>query len=329
MNLYDAHGDIWYDVLFHSEMGERDIFRKYHLPKFQEGGIFGGTFVMWIDPPYDEDPGKRIRQIETSVRRELEDASDILNIVRKFEDFEKGTKAGKINVLMGLEGLSYIGEDIDRINYYYEEFSVRTIMLTWNEENALASGWPGNQERGLTDKGKEAVLRMQELGIVLDVSHLNDKGFWDVISLSQGHPVIASHSNARTVSPHGRNLTDDMIKALAATGGVIGMNRQETFTSFDKSKKTVEGLAEHVDHIVNLVGIDHVGCGFDFEDYVHSESLTKNGVDNSETSGIKGLRSASDAQNFLKELKKRGYSDEEVEKVAYKNFYRVYEQVLK
>ena len=132
MNLYDAHGDIWYDVLWHSEMGERDIFRKYQLPKFKKGGVFGGTFVMWIDPPYDKNPEKRIRQIENAVRQELLDASDILNIVKRFEDFERGTKAGKINVLMGLEGLSHIGEDIDRINYYYDEFSVRTMMLTWN-----------------------------------------------------------------------------------------------------------------------------------------------------------------------------------------------------
>ncbi len=328
MNLYDAHGDIWYDVLWHSEMGERDIFRKYQLPKFKKGGVFGGTFVMWIDPPYDKNPEKRIRQIENAVRQELLDASDILNIVKRFEDFERGTKAGKINVLMGLEGLSHIGEDIDRINYYYDEFSVRTMMLTWNEENALASGWPGDQERGLTDKGKEAVTRMKELGIVLDVSHLNDKGFWDVIELADGHPVIASHSNVRAISPHGRNLTDDMIKALAASGGVIGMNRQETFTSFNGAKKSVAGLVDHVDYIVDLAGIDHVGCGFDFEDYVQSDSLIKNGVDNNDTSGIEGLQSAADCQNFLKELKRRGYSDEDIEKVAYKNFYRVYRQVL-
>ena len=202
LKLYDAHGDIWYDIVQHSQKGERDIFRKYQLPKFQKGGVMGGTFVMWIDPPHDEDPKRRIKEIEKAVKQELEDAADILNIVRKYEDFEKGTKEGKINVMMGLEGLSYIGEDIDQINYYYEEFGVRTMMLTWNEENALASGWPGDPERGLTAKGKEAIRRMNELGMVLDVSHINDKGFWDILELSDGHPVIASHSNARAVSPH-------------------------------------------------------------------------------------------------------------------------------
>ena len=172
LKLYDAHGDIWYDIVQHSQKGERDIFRKYQLPKFQKGGVMGGTFVMWIDPPHDEEPVRRIKEIEKAVKQELEDAADILNIVRKYEDFEKGTKEGKINVMMGLEGLSYIGEDIDQINYYYEEFGVRTMMLTWNEENALASGWPGDPERGLTAKGKEAIRRMNELGMVLDVSHI-------------------------------------------------------------------------------------------------------------------------------------------------------------
>lgn len=102
LKLYDAHGDIWYDIVQHSQKGERDIFRKYQLPKFQKGGVMGGTFVMWIDPPHDEDPKRRIKEIEKAVKQELEDAADILNIVRKYEDFEKGTKEGKINVMMGL-----------------------------------------------------------------------------------------------------------------------------------------------------------------------------------------------------------------------------------
>lgn len=327
--LFDAHGDIWSDVTVRSLKGERDIFRKYHLDKFKKGQISGGTFVMWIDPPYDDDPQKRIRQIEQAVRQELKDADDILNIVKTYNDFETGTKEGKINVLMGLEGLSYIGEDIDQINYYYDEFHVRDIMLTWNEENALGSGWPGDKSRGLTSKGKEAIRRMNELGIVLDVSHLNDKGFWDVIALSDGHPVIASHSNARALSAHGRNLSDDMIKALAGTGGVMGMNRLDAFISSDTEKHTVEGLAEHVDYIVNLVGIDHVGCGFDFEDYLSLDALSKNGAPSENPLGTKGLLSATDAWNFIETLKKKGYSDEDLEKISYKNFYRVYKQVLK
>ncbi len=328
MKLYDAHGDIWYDILQHSLKGERDIFRKYQLPKFQAGNVSGGTFVMWVDPPYDEDPKKRIKQIEAAVKQELEDAKDILQVVKRFEDYQKGTDAGKINVMMGLEGLSYIGEDIDQINYYYDEFFVRTMMLTWNEENALGSGWPGDPERGLTAKGKEAVKRMNALGIVPDVSHLNDKGFWDLLSVAEG-PVIASHSNCRALASHKRNLTDDMIKAIAATGGTIGLNCVAGFISDDPAKRSIDGMVDHAVHIAELVGVDHIGCGFDYEDYIIPDSLMKNGVDIVEDIHLKDLFSAADSSNFLQGLKKRGFSDEEIEKIAYKNFYRVYRQVLK
>ena len=240
---------------------------------------------------------------------------------------------GRVCDAMGLNGLSYeaskVAVDKMLMKSRYEEFGVRTMMLTWNEENALASGWPGDPERGLTAKGKEAIRRMNELGMVLDVSHINDKGFWDILELSDGHPVIASHSNARAVSPHMRNLSDDMIRALAKTGGVMGMNRADGFIHPDKAKQTVEGLADHVDYIRDLVGIDHIGCGFDFEDYVDQAALSKNGIDNEDPAGTKGIESAAQAHNFLDVLESRGYTQEELEKVAYKNFYRVFKQVLK
>ena len=114
------------------------------------------------------------------------------------------------------------------INYFYDEVGVRHAMLTWNELNALATGWPVDVTRGLTEAGKKAVKRIQDLGMVMDVSHLNDKCFWGVIDLAQG-PIIASHSNARSVCPAMRNLTDDMLKAIAKTGGLVRMNSMREF----------------------------------------------------------------------------------------------------
>ncbi len=141
--IFDGHGDVWTDVTCRAvDHGERDIFRKHHLHKFQEGGVTGGIFVIWIDPPYDSDPVKRSKQIVKSIKQEMEDSADILNFVKKYDDFEKGTKEGKLNIVTGMEGLSQIGEDIDMINYFYDEVGVRHAMLTWNELNALATGWP-------------------------------------------------------------------------------------------------------------------------------------------------------------------------------------------
>ena len=327
--IFDGHGDVWTDITCRSiDHGERDIFRQRHLAKFKEGSVGGGIFVIWIDPPYDQDPVKRAKQICAAVRQEKEDAKDIIQVVRRFEDFEKGTAAGKINVVTGMEGLSEIGEDIDQINWYYEEMDVRHAMLSWNETNALATGWPGDKNRGLTKKGKEAVSRIHSLGMVMDVSHLNDRCFWDVIECSDGHPVIASHSNSRTICPHMRNLSDEMIRAIAKTGGLLGMNSMREFIAEDKANQTVSRLADHVEYIVNLVGPDYVGLGFDFDDYLEADALSAFSGHIDSPSGD-GIGNEAEAKNIITELASRGYKQEDLEKIAYGNYYRVFKEVWK
>lgn len=326
--IFDGHGDVWTDVTCRLvDHGERDIFRKYHLKKFREGSVTGGIFVIWMDPPYDKDPVKRSQQVVKSIKQEMIDAADILNFVTKFEDFEKGTREGKINIVTGMEGLSQIGEDIDQIDYFYHEVGARHAMLTWNELNALATGWPVDVSRGLTEAGKRAVKRIQDLGMVMDVSHLNDKCFWDVIDLAQG-PIIASHSNARAVCPAMRNLTDDMLKAIAKTGGLAGMNSMREFINEEHDKQDVEHLADHVEYIADLIGIDHIGLGFDFDDYLGGEALSAFSAHVDSPSG-EGISNEAEAKNLLAVLEKRGFSQEDIEKVAYKNFYRVFKEVWK
>ena len=262
-----------------------------------------------------------------SIKQEMEDSADILNFVKKYDDFEKGTKEGKLNIVTGMEGLSQIGEDIDMINYFYDEVGVRHAMLTWNELNALATGWPVDVTRGLTEAGKKAVKRIQDLGMVMDVSHLNDKCFWGVIDLAQG-PIIASHSNARSVCPAMRNLTDDMLKAIAKTGGLVGMNSMREFISEKHDEQNVEHLADHVEYIADLIGIDHIGLGFDFDDYLGGEAL-KTFSDHVDSPSGDGISNEAEAKNILAVLKKRGYSQEDLDKIGYKNFYRVFKEVWK
>ena len=218
-------------------------------------------------------------------------------------------------------------EDIDMINYCYEEVCVRRAMLTWNELNALATGWPVDVTRGLTEAGKKAVKRIQDLGMVMDVSHLNDKCFWGVIDLAQG-PIIASHSNARSVCPAMRNLTDDMLKAIAKTGGLVGMNSMREFISEKHDEQNVEHLADHVEYIADLIGIDHIGLGFDFDDYLGGEAL-KTFSDHVDSPSGDGISNEAEAKNILAVLKKRGYSQEDLDKIGYKNFYRVFKEVWK
>lgn len=326
--IFDGHGDIWTDVTVRRvEKGEKDIFRTYHLEKFRKGNVTGGIFVIWADPPYDKEPEKRSEQIVKCIREELKDAADILNPVMKFSDFAVGAKTDKINVVIGMEGLSQIGEDIDKLDYYYEEVGVRHAMLTWNEQNALATGWPVDVTRGLTQAGKKAVRRIQDLGMVMDVSHLNDKCFWEVMKLAQG-PIIASHSNARAICPAMRNLSDEMLKEIAKTGGLTGMNSLREFIDENHENQDVEHLADHVEYIAELIGIEHIGLGFDFDDYLGDEALGSFSSNIESPSGA-GISNETEAGNLLKVLKKRGYKDEELEAIAYKNFYRVFKEVWK
>lgn len=326
--IFDGHGDVWTDVTAKRvDKQESDIFRRYHLEKFRRGKVTGGIFVIWIDPPYDKDPAARSKQVVESIQAEMKDAADLLNFVTKYEDFQKGAEAGKINVVTGIEGLAQIGEDIDQLDYLYQAVGARHAMLTWNDRNALATGCPQDPQRGLTEVGKRAVRRMEKLGMVLDVSHLNDKSFWDLMSVATT-PVIASHSNARAVCPAKRNLADDMLKEIARTGGLVGMNSLREFVGETKAEQNVFKLADHVDYIANLIGVEHIGLGFDFDDYLEGEALSSFSS-HLDSPSADGIENEAQAYNLITELEKRGYSQKELEAIAYGNFYRVFRQVLK
>lgn len=254
---------------------------------------------------------------------EIAENPDLFQIVKETADLDRARADSKLAVIIGLEGLSGIGKNLDLL-YLFQRFGVRHASLTWNEENALATGVKGNRERGLTETGVRAVRLMEELGMIVDVSHLNEKSFWDVYEVSS-RPFIASHSNCHALCPVPRNITDEQIKAIADSGGVIGVNACKGFIHSQSNKRDAWHLADHIDHIVELVGIDHVGFGFDFCDYLRDTANL-----NSSGDGIaaKGIEDASKAQNMIEILQERGYTPEEIEKVSYKNFYRVIKEIL-
>lgn len=318
--IFDAHSDIWSDVTVKSLRGEKDIFRKYHYERLQKGGIEGAIFVMWIDPPYDTDPEQRLKQIMETVDEEVSCCEDILNIVHDYREMMHARSKGTFYTFLGCEGLSGIGEDIDRLDELYD-FGVRHASLTWNEKNSLATGIRGDEDSGLTSLGIQALGRIEKLHMLLDVSHLNDKSFWDVMEHATG-PVVATHSNSRSLCDVPRNLTDDMINAIAQTEGMIGINAYASFAAENKKDRTVDRLAAHVDHMVRIAGIDHIGFGFDFCEFLGSESGF------GETGVLNGLENASQAQNMLEALKKIGFSKTEMDKLSYGNWHDLIRRVL-
>lgn len=343
--VFDAHSDIWSDVTVRTLRGETDIFRKYHYERLKKGGIEGSVFVMWIDPPYDKEPAARLGQIMDAVKKETSCCQDILRIVHSYAELQKAKEDGVFYAFIGCEGLSEIGEDIDKIDMLYE-FGARHASLTWNEQNPLATGIRGDADRGLTALGIRALHKIQERHMLFDVSHLNDKSFRDVMRHTSG-PVVATHSGSRQLCSAPRNLTDEMIRELAATGGMVGINSYPEFVSDKKDERTVDMLAKHIEHIADIAGIDKIGFGFDFCEFLEGEasascSLKKtpsgqaekdDKEENAKTgnaespSTLKGLRDASEAPNLLNAMRKIGFTDDDIRKVSYGNWHRVIQEI--
>ena len=323
--LIDIHGDIWTDVTVKRSLGEKDIIKRYHLDRFRKGKMAGGTFILWIDPPHDENPKERFLESVKYMCQEIWENQDILKVIYSSKDFYSAVDEGKLAVILGMEGLSPLGEESEGIYALYQ-LGFRQISLTWNEQNAFATGARGDEKRGLTELGKRAIKIIEDLGIILDVSHANDKTFWDIYEVAT-KPIIASHSNARALCPVPRNITDEQIKAIGERGGLVGINAFNEFIHVDRDKRNVDYLINHIEHIVELIGIDHVAFGFDFFEYLEED--TSQTFIEDPYRGTPGIEDISKAPNLIKKLQERGFSKEDIEKISYKNFLNLMDRVLK
>lgn len=322
--IFDAHADIWTHVTQQREKGKEDIIRNYHLEKMKKGNICGGIFVVWVDPPYDVSPKERTMQIIKNMSLEINNSKDIIHIVKDSKDFDKAVKEKKLAVVIGFEGLKAIEDDIELIDTLYM-LGVRHAMLTWNEKNELAGGAAHEGEGGLTDKGKNIIKRMEALGMIIDVSHTNEQTFWDIAAITE-KPIIASHSNCRSLCDVPRNLSDEALKEIKRHNGVVGINSYKEFIDKDHSRQTMQRIGDHIDHMVEIMGIDNVGFGFDFGDYLSNETLSH--YVKTTGYGVEGLEDVTETENIINELVRRGYSEEAIEKISYKNFYRVIAEIL-
>lgn len=317
IRVFDGHSDILSDVTEKRLAGQNDVINRHHLERLKKGGTEGAIFVIWVDPPYDGDPSIRTRDIMNCAKDEFKEAD--IRVVSCFDDIENALHDGKFYVIPGIEGLSAIGADYDQIDRYYE-FGCRHAMLTWNEENALATGVRGNPERGLTEAGKKAVKKIYDRGMIMDVSHLNERSFWDVAGCANGM-ITASHSNAKALCNAKRNLTNDQIKEIGRSDGIIGINSYAEFAGDRPEERTAERLVEHVLYIADLIGIEHVGCGFDFFEFLNEESMKA--MTDSNTPAVQGIEDSSKVQVLFEKLKEKGLSQDELEMIGYKNWHRV------
>ncbi len=322
----DAHFDLTYDVANHRERGAKEVIKKHYLNSLRSGGFDLVVSAMFIDDLFLPEMGLRRALDQVSfLHDEMDETPGMIRLCRTMAEVRKANAVGEIGIILSLEGTDPIQNDIGLLRIFYE-LGVRGLGLVWSRRNYVADGAffakkEEGKKGGLTPFGVEVVKKAEHLGMFIDLSHINDEGFWDVAGIAT-KPFIVSHSNCRELAGSMRNLTDDQIKAVAEHGGVIGMNSVNLLTRTDKSA-TVSDLVDHIDHIVKLASIDHVGIGFDicnsFNNWVNFEqSLPAKDI----------IKDHSKLFELTTELVVRGYSDKDILAILGANFLRVFEEIL-
>lgn len=323
MRVFNGHSDLITDLHYRRLAGEKEVFRHHYEGDFRAGQVYGSIFVLWTDENHQSDYLSWVKSMLKTIEAEYREQDDILLQIKTPKDIDRLKERDKIGFILGMEGLAQIGTEIEMLDRFYEENGLRHASLTWNEKNDLAAGpW---ESGGLTEAGKKAVQRMESLGILVDISHLNDEGAYDIFKQANG-PIIASHSNARSLCNHPRNLPDKLIKEIAHSGGTIGLNAANEFIDEIVDKQDVDHLINHGKYIADLVGVDHLALGFDFMDFLPEEAQEKSKDGRPPTPA--DLLRESDVPNFLEKLREAGFSKDEVEQIAWGNFERVLRTVL-
>ena len=318
----DCHNDLVLLVDHHRAEGDPDYFRTSFIPQLRAGGVGLQVAPIFVDPEYSPEGAlRRSLWLTELLLEEIEKNSDEVMLCLTGGDIDTAVNDGKIAFILALEGCEQIGRDVGLLHTFFR-LGIRTAMFTHFGRTLLADG-SAEDDAGsrLTAAGVEAVQLMESLGMLVDVSHLNMAGTDHVLEIAT-RTVIASHSSARALCDVHRNLTDERIKAIAATGGVIGINFFPLFV--DAEVQTLDRLIDHIEHMSSVAGVDHVGLGPDFikdiADTIKAEYL---GIDIGEVlEGTTGT--PHDFPVVAEALSKRGFSDEDVAKIMGKNFLRVF-----
>lgn len=353
MNLLDGNFDIG--------VRNKPPQNRVDFPRMKEGGLDAMFFAAFTGqkprtPENIAEAYKTANEMIEATKAACLKYNNLAEVAYQAKDAARLEKQGKLAIYIGMENGFPLGTDISRVKEFYDK-GVRYITLCHSYNNDIcdsSSDKKGPEHNGLSNFGKQVVKEMNRLGIMVDVSHISDKSFYDVIETSSS-PVIASHSSVRAIAHHNRNMTDEMIKALAKNGGVIQIcllddyvkdpdttsvyyrKRKEFYSNYearsaamtDEQKKelrkewralsenfpktlpTVSDYVDHIDYVKNLVGIDYVGIGSDFDG----------------GGGLQDCADVSQFPNITAEMLKRGYTTEEIEKVWGGNFFRVFKAV--
>ncbi|MBR3254771.1 MAG: dipeptidase [Clostridia bacterium] len=234
-------------------------------------------------------------------------------IIKSKEEINNKELSKKIGAILTIENGTAISGDLENIKKFYNK-GIRMMGIVWNDDNDLACGASTTNDTGLTELGKKYIKELENQNIIIDLSHSSKKTFWDTCRITN-NPIVASHSCVQKLCNHPRNLDDEQIKQIAKKEGVIGICFCKPFIT-TKNTATVKDIVNHIDYITNLVGIDYISFGSDFD------GLEKEHI-------LQDIKGVNDYKLIINELILRGYKKEDIEKICYKNFLRVFNKVLK
>jgi membrane dipeptidase len=328
--IVDLHFDLLMDL--YEKRNRAGVLTSHFLPEFEAGGIGVIGAAIYVEDRYMPELALRVALDQIARLYAEVEKTDRFAICKSYDDIVRARAANQIAVFITMEGVEPLGDDLNLLRVFYE-LGLRAIGLTHARRNAAGSGGifaaSGSPRDGLTAFGRDLVRECERLGIMVDLAHINPKGFDEIVDLTK-KPLIVSHTNARKFYDIERNISDEQIKMVGKRGGVIGVNA--ILVSATAEKSTVDHYVDHIEHIVDLIGIDGVGIGFDFCEFLFSQ-LPKEVVEELATKltrphFIPDLTNHAQAQNLTRKLIERGFSDEQIEKILFRNWMRILQELL-
>ncbi|MCC8177548.1 MAG: dipeptidase [Cloacibacillus sp.] len=325
--VLDAHFDMLLDVLSLRRRGEHAVLERRFLPGFRSAGITAVVCSVFIlDELVPEGALRNALDQISALYADIEESGSF-RLCRSVSECRAAAADGRVALFLSLEGAEPLGRDIFLLRVFYE-LGVRLLGLAWSRRNYACDGIsfeveaPASSAGSLTGFGRELAAEACRLGMVIDVSHLNDAGFREIAHIVKV-PFIASHSNCRTLTSSPRNLADWQLDFLAAAGGVTGMNACGPFAAAERSARTPEALLTHLDYVVSRYGTEHAGMGLDLCSCL--ESLKSGYVQEGATDIFRDHTDA--GERFIRAVRER-YKEDEADAILGENFLRLFERVM-
>ena len=328
--VIDMHFDLPMDL--YEKRGRSKLLATEFLPEFEAGGMGLIGAAIYIEDKYLPERGTQVARDQIARLQSEAEQSNRCVICRSYKEIQHALDSKKIGFLITMEGAEPLGDNLNLLREFHDA-GVREIGLTHARTNAAGHGGvfaaAGSSPEGLTPFGRDLVRECEDLGIILDLAHINPAGFSEIVDLTT-KPLIVSHTNSRKFYNVERNISDEQIKMIGERRGVIGIN--SVLVSPNQKETTLDRYVDHIEHVANLIGIDCVGIGFDFFEFIYREwpEEKKKWMAEKLTTPhfIPDLTNHSHARNLTRKLIERGFSDADIEKILRGNWLRIFEQLL-